>query len=72
MVASTINKLALVANSGMLGDAGWHANHKRVARIWKRDGLKVPQEQPKRAGLWLNDGASRPNAPGTAEARLVL
>ncbi len=32
-------------------------NHKRVERIWKRDGLKVPARQPKRARLWLNDGS---------------
>ena len=32
-------------------------NHKRVERIWRREGLKVPQKQPKRARLWLNDGS---------------
>ena len=32
-------------------------NHKRVARIWRREGLKVPQKQPKRGRLWLNDGS---------------
>ncbi len=36
---------------------GWHVNHKRVARIWKREGLKVPIKQPKRGRLWLNDGS---------------
>jgi len=30
---------------------------KRVARIWRREGLKVPQKQPKRGRLWLNDGS---------------
>ena len=29
----------------------------RVERIWKREGLKVPQKQPKRGRLWLNDGS---------------
>jgi transposase InsO family protein len=43
--------------TSILGDAGWHVNHKRVERIWKREGLKVPQKQPKRARLWLNDGS---------------
>ncbi len=50
----------------MLGDVGWHVNHKRVERIWKREGLKVPQKQPKRARLWLNDGSCvrlRPERP---------
>ena len=31
-------------------------NHKRVERIWRKEGLKVPQKQPKRGRLWLNDG----------------
>ena len=52
--------------TSMLGDAGWHVNHKRVERIWKREGLKVPQKQPKRARLWFNDGSCvrlRPERP---------
>ena len=32
-------------------------NHKRVERIWRREGLKVPKKQPKRRRLWLNDGS---------------
>lgn len=32
-------------------------NHKRIARIWRREGLKVPVKQPKRGRLWLNDGS---------------
>ena len=32
-------------------------NAKRVQRIWRREGLKVPQKQPKRGRLWLNDGS---------------
>ena len=32
-------------------------NHKRVERIWKLEGLKVPQKQPKRKRLWFNDGS---------------
>ena len=32
-------------------------NAKRVERIWRREGLKVPQKQPKRGRLWLNDGS---------------
>jgi len=51
----------------MLRDAGWLVNKKRVERIWRSEGLKVPQKQPKRSRLWLNDGscirlrAERPN-----------
>ena len=36
---------------------GWNVNHKRVERIWRREGLKVPQKQPKRGRIWLNDGS---------------
>jgi len=35
----------------------WRVNHKRVERIWRKEGLKVPQKQPKRERLWLNDGS---------------
>ena len=43
--------------TAMLGEYGWVVNHKRVERIWKREGLKVPTKQPKRRRLWLNDGS---------------
>src|SRR5438067_8671355 len=51
----------------LLRRAGWLINDKRVERIWRREGLKVPAKQPKRGRLWLNDGscirlrAERPN-----------
>jgi putative transposase len=38
-------------------DYNWKVNHKRVERIWRMEGLKVPQKQPKRGRLWLNDGS---------------
>src|SRR5438094_3678622 len=41
----------------LLRRAGWLVNDKRVERIWRREGLKVPARQPKRARLWLNDGS---------------
>src|SRR5262249_27257845 len=37
--------------------AGWIINDKRVERIWRREGLKVPPKQPKRGRLWLADGS---------------
>jgi transposase InsO family protein len=36
---------------------GWPINHKRVERIWREEGLKVPQKQPRRGRLWLGDGS---------------
>jgi putative transposase len=41
----------------LLRAEGWRVNHKRVERIWRQEGLKVPQKQPKRGRLWLNDGS---------------
>ena len=41
--------------SALLKAAGWLVNDKRVERIWRREGLKVPARQPKRGRLW--DGA---------------
>ena len=43
--------------TAMLRAEGWMVNHKRVERIWRREGLKVPKKQPKRRRLWLNDGS---------------
>lgn len=43
--------------TALLRQEGWEINHKRVERIWRREGLKVPQKQPKRGRLWLNDGS---------------
>ena len=41
----------------LLRREGWIVNHKRIERLWRREGLKVPQKQPKRRRLWLNDGS---------------
>ena len=52
--------------TALLRHAGWAVNLKRVERIWRREGLKVPQKQPKRGRLWLNDGSCvrlRPEHP---------
>ena len=44
--------------TALLRGAGWQVNHKRVERIWRREGLKVPARQPRRGQLWLNDGSA--------------
>ena len=43
--------------TAMLHSEGWRVNHKRVERIWRQEGLKVPRKQPRRGRLWLNDGS---------------
>jgi len=40
-----------------LREQGWKVNRKRVQRIWRQEGLKVPKKQPKRRRLWDNDGS---------------
>jgi transposase InsO family protein len=53
--------------TSMLRMEGWEVGKDRVYGIWREEGLKVPQKQPKRARLWLTDGscirlrAVRPN-----------
>ena len=42
----------------LLRGAGWQVNDKRVERLWRRGGLKVPSKLPKKGRLWLNDGSS--------------
>ena len=43
--------------TALLRDSGWLVNDKRVERIWRREGLKVPAKQPKKGRLWLADGS---------------
>ena len=52
--------------TALLRAAGWVVNAKRVERIWRREGLKVPAKQPKKGRLWLADGSCvrlRPEHP---------
>jgi len=50
--------------TALLRNEGWLVNHKRAARIWWGEGLKVPARQPKRSRLWLNDGSIVRLRPG--------
>lgn len=52
--------------TGLLRNGGRLVNRKRVERIWRQEGLKVPRKQPKRRRLWLKDGSCirlRPEYP---------
>jgi putative transposase len=44
--------------TALLRDRGWHVGKDRLQRIWRREGLKVPEKQRPRDRLWLNDGSS--------------
>ena len=50
--------------TALLRQEEWQVNHKKVERIWRQEGLKVPKKQPKRRRLWLNDGSCIRLRPG--------
>ncbi len=66
-LASAYGRYGYRRITALLRREGWRVNAKRVARIWREQGLKVPRRQPKRRRLWLADGscvrrrAERPN-----------
>jgi len=43
--------------TNMMRNSGVNINHKRVERIWREEGLKLPQKQIKKRRLWLTDGS---------------
>lgn len=56
-LASKFGRYGYRRITALLRGEGWLVNHKRVQRLWKREGLRVPRKQPKRGRLWLNDGS---------------
>lgn len=66
-MASTYGRYGYRFIAGMMRNAGWgQATTSKVARIWREEGLKIPQKQPPRGRLWLNDGSCmrlRANCP---------
>ena len=56
-LASRFGRYGYRQITNLLRIEGWQVNHKRVERIWRQEGLKVPSRQPKRGRLWLNDGS---------------
>jgi transposase InsO family protein len=65
-LATTYGRYGYRRITALLKQAGWAVNKKRVERIWRREGLKVPRRQPKRGRLWLADGSCvrlRPERP---------
>lgn len=57
VLASDYGRYGYRRITALLRNEGWEVNHKRVERIWRQEGLKVPPKQPKRGRLWLNDGS---------------
>jgi len=56
-LASKFGRYGYRRITDLLQMADWSVNAKRVQRIWRREGLKVPARQPKRGRLWLADGS---------------
>ena len=56
-LASRFGRYGYRRITALLKAEGWHINHKRVERLWRQEGLKVPKKQPKRGRLYLNDGS---------------
>lgn len=56
-LASIFGRYGYRRITALLRGEGWWVNHKRVERIWRQQGLKVPKKQPKRGRLWMNDGS---------------
>ncbi len=57
-IASEFGRYGYRRTASMLWEEGWDVNVKKVYRIWREEGLKVPKRQPKRARLWLADGST--------------
>ncbi|MFI5323929.1 MAG: IS3 family transposase [Thermodesulfobacteriota bacterium] len=56
-LASNYGRYGYRRITALLRAEGWVVNHKRVERIWREEGLRVPIKQPKRGRLYLNDGS---------------
>ena len=56
-LASAYGRYGYRRITALLRAESWIVNRKRVERIWREEGLKVPVKQPKRGRLYLNDGS---------------
>jgi transposase InsO family protein len=56
-LAATFGRYGYRRITALLRREGLVVNRKRVERIWRQEGLKVPSKQPKRGRIWLNDGS---------------
>ena len=70
-LASRFGRYGYRQITNLLRIEGWQVNHKRVERIWRQEGLKVPRRHPKRGRLWLNDGSEYPHPAKVSRCDLI-
>ncbi len=56
-IACNFGRVGYRMVTNMLRNKGILVNHKRVERIWREEGLKLPKKQSKKRRLWLTDGS---------------
>ena len=58
--------------AALLRHAGWLVNDKRVERIWRREGLKVPKKAAQTRSPVVDGRIVRPLATAASQSRMVL
>ena len=56
-LATNFGRVGYRMVTNMMRNRGVKINHKRVERIWREEGLKLPKKQTKRRRLFLGDGS---------------
>ena len=56
-LASQYGRYGYKKITSLLNNRGFNVGRDRVLTIWRQEGLKVPQKQPKRGRLWFTDGS---------------
>ena len=56
-LAATYGRYGYRMIAGLMRNAGWNASAEKVKRIWRQEGLKVPEKQAPRGRLWFHDGS---------------
>ena len=71
-LASRFGRYGYRQITNLLRIEGWEVNHKRVERIWRQEGLKVPRRQPKTGSVVAQRWLVHPAQATAQESRVVL
>ena len=58
--------------AALLRDAGWQVNDKRIERLWRREGLKLPMKKPKKGRQWMGHASDYVQSIATMSGRMTL